>query len=127
MPVASIHVFSTGSTQYDLRQATMWALESATVLKVQYRGAPEGTWVRHVLTDWVAAKQTSLGTTIALSPHIFNIGSSFWDLRFAATWAPGVGTGIRVYYEGVNEDTWIEHPVIADWEAKKTISLAAGG
>lgn len=127
MPVVSAHVFTVGTTQYDLRQAVMWALESATVVRVHYRGAPEGTWIRHVLADWVAAKQTSLGTTIAASPHIFSTGSSFWDVRFAGMWAPGVGTEIRVYYEGTNEDTWVTHPVIADWEAKKTASLGAGG
>lgn len=127
MPIVSDHVFTVGATQYDLRQAVMWALESATVVKVQYRGSPEGSWVHHVLADWIAAKQTSLGTTIALSPHIFGNGTSFWDLRFAASWCPDEGTGIKVYYESVNEDAWVRHPSLVAWEAKKTLSLAAGG
>ena len=126
MPVASIHVISTGSTQYDLRQAVMWSLISATQLRVNYRGAPQETWVPHVLADWIAAKQTSLGTTIALSPHIFGNGSSFYDVRFAAMWFPS-GLGVKVYYEAANQSTWIEHPSLVDWEAKKQASLDAGG
>jgi hypothetical protein len=127
MAVTSIHVFTKGTTQYDLRQAVMWALISATEVRVNYRGAPQEAWVTHDLAAWIAAKQTSLGTTIALSPHIFGNGTSFYDLRFAAMWFPSGAQGVKVYYEAANESTWIEHPDLSAWETKKTTSLGAGG
>jgi hypothetical protein len=127
MPVTSINVFSNAGTQYDLRQAVMWALISPTEVRVNYRGAPGETWIKHDLASWVAAKQTSLGTTLALSPHIFNIADSYWDLRFAAMWTPSPGGGVRVYYEAANEYTWVDHPSLAAWEARKQLSINAGG
>ena len=126
MPVASIHVFTVGSTQYDLRQAVMWSVISATEIRVNYRGTPQQTWVTHVLADWVAAKQTSLGSTFALCPHLFAQGSTYWDVRFAAQWFP-YGSGVKVYYEATQDATWVEHPDLAAWELVKQASLDAGG
>ena len=125
MPVTSVHAFTVSGTQYDLRQAVMWAPESADVIRVLYRGAPEGAWIRHDLAAWIAAKQASLGTTIALSPHIFTSGSTSWDLRFATMWNVGTNGAVRVYYEAVNSDTWVTHPDITTWLAKKQTSLNA--
>lgn len=126
MTVASDHVFTTSGTQYDLRQAVMWSLISATEVRVNYRGAPQEGWVRHDLTAWVAAKQTSLGSTLAACPHLFSVGDSFWDVRFAAMWA-AYGSGVRVYYESANEYAWVDHPSRVAWEAVKAASLAAEG
>lgn len=127
MAVTGIHIYTTGQTQYDLRQAVMWAQESPTVVLVNYRGAPEETWVRHDLAGWAAAKQTSLGSAFSLCPHIFNIAGSYWDVRFAAMWVPVAPNRIKVYYEAANEFTWVEHPSQTAWEAVKQNSLNNGG
>ena len=127
MPVVSDHVFTVSGSQYDLRQAVMWSLISPTEVRVNYRGAPGEQWISHDLATWIAAKQTSLGSTIAASPHIFAQGAtSFYDVRFAAMWTP-YGSAVRVYYEAAQEYTWVEHPSLVDWEAKKQASLTAGG
>ena len=128
MAVTGIHVFTKNNSQYDLRQAVMWTKLSATVLRVNYRGAPEQAWVEHDLAAWNTAKLASLGVaSYGLSAHIFNISNSYWDVRFAAMWTPLAPAAIKVYYEAANDFTWITHPSQTAWELVKQASLAAGG